>query len=279
MIVVAIDYQIALNAVAQRFKDDTTEKRSSQQIARDYLAKVVQSSVQLEEPSSANVSSFVDTNLFTDTVTLVTQTNNTNNSGSSNPNNTTEASSPSGQGSTNKSKPLTQTTVKQATPKTNVIKPIKDTDQEQAEFENLTTQYAFTNPRQLIRLRNAFQLFRHVYIAQENLEPTEHQLDDGSTAWVVEFKTVSQPILHMLFWVEYLHTLSARERKGLDIALGDQPEKWIAEKKPWPDKAILCANDVDYPIWFKRVEAFVLPAADAEYKAPEKATDAEDTIK
>jgi hypothetical protein len=61
---VAIDPRIAFQAVATHYEKLATKDRPKEQIARDYLSKIVQLPIRLREPSLEELGRFVDEKVF-----------------------------------------------------------------------------------------------------------------------------------------------------------------------------------------------------------------------
>ena len=64
IILIGVDHRIALNAVAQQYKDLAKGHRTKEDIARDYLGKIIQIPIRLERPSDVKLLKFTDQVLF-----------------------------------------------------------------------------------------------------------------------------------------------------------------------------------------------------------------------
>ncbi len=61
---IGIDHRIALAAIANQYNDLVSEGRSREDIARDYLGKIIQLPIRLDRPSSTDLERFVREHLF-----------------------------------------------------------------------------------------------------------------------------------------------------------------------------------------------------------------------
>ena len=67
VVLLALDGRMALQAVAYEFNDLATEVRSKEDIARDYLGKIIQLPIALRRPGADHVADFVRAGLFPET--------------------------------------------------------------------------------------------------------------------------------------------------------------------------------------------------------------------
>jgi hypothetical protein len=64
IVCLAIDHRIAFRAVEEQYHELADEVRSKQEIARDYLGKIIQLPIHLDRPGESAVAKFVDSALF-----------------------------------------------------------------------------------------------------------------------------------------------------------------------------------------------------------------------
>ena len=214
IILIGVDHRIALNAVAQQYKDLAKGHRTKEDIARDYLGKIIQIPIRLERPSDAELLKFTDQVLFEGVrqardkpnrpVAASTprqskpqaagddeQTGSTLAGGAATP----DTSQPP-KSSAYRWSPGSQGDQKepgrQPTTRVNLEEVLEDTPEEQEIFKKLLPEYRLDNPRQLIRLLNSYRLLK-VFGAQ--------RAQSGETGVPED----PQQLMRMLFWLEKLN--------------------------------------------------------------------------
>lgn len=66
VLVFAVDYRLLFDAIAERLHDKAADASKINTLSREFLAKILQLSVQLPEPSSASVARYIEKALFDD---------------------------------------------------------------------------------------------------------------------------------------------------------------------------------------------------------------------
>jgi hypothetical protein len=282
-VIIAIDDRIAFRAVAEHYKDLAEPKvRSKEEIARDYLSKIIQLPVNLYAPWPNEVETFISDALFK----LVTETQNeapppetaSQASGNRQPQTMQTSSSAEARKAEVKAAetdaPSTETPLRQST--STPLEPpaeetgdglLPDTVFERDLFVELTHEFGFHNPRKLIRLRNSYRWlkgYRHSSRA--------HQLKHS----------LARELMLGLFWYEYLYQRKLHERQFAELTLWLWPanvdpwEKWAEEKLksgqfvPVPVRAARRFSEMfgmgeyasAYSQLMKTVELVVLPNAE-----------------
>lgn len=222
IVVIAIDYRIAFAAVANHYAELADDDRSKEDIARDYLGKIIQLPVELAKPQSMR--KFIRERLFptadeeeTDRLARDKEFQSLDEMSGSmvDAAEEREAESAAEAAKTPQEGERRQDGVEDAAPS---VEPasvqssqVSDDDdlipQLMAEtpldcrfFEFWTGNFKFTNPRQLIRLRNSYRL----------LTQLEHVRGTGDS---------DKQRMAMLFWLELLHQKSEAERKQYEDVL------------------------------------------------------------
>ncbi|MCH8823111.1 MAG: hypothetical protein IH984_06335 [Planctomycetes bacterium] len=222
IVVIAIDYRIAFAAVANRYADLADDIRSDGDIARDYLGKIIQLPVELPEPTS--MCQFIRERLFStadkEETERLSRDKNWQSLGeklesyfpedyegkTESPEQTTAEAEENTIDASMSSYP--------ADDKRDISEPDSDlipelmpeSPEDCRRFEFWTGNFEFNNPRQLIRLRNAYRL-----LTQLDSDRHEENTDNQRMA--------------MLFWLEFLHQKSTTEQNQYEDLL-------IKPKKP-----------------------------------------------
>ena len=172
IVVIAIDHRIALNAVAAHYKGVADKKRDEHAIARDYLGKIIQLCVRLEEPGENEMQRFIAERLFTAVnqaevrklrsdsryqttfekigTYFADRKENNNKHASEKPTDTSRTGV-----SLFHSEVFTAGQVEVVRRSFEIM---KETADDQLCFERWARAFNFTNPRQLLRLRNTYRL-------------------------------------------------------------------------------------------------------------------------
>ncbi|MCP4994441.1 MAG: hypothetical protein GY934_11740 [Gammaproteobacteria bacterium] len=223
-VILAIDDRIAFQAVAEHYRalaDDGG--RSKEEIARDYLGKIIQLPINLYQPWPWEVNSFIREYLF--------------------PVNT-------GENKATTSSPSNHFPGEEVSFDPQLM---KDTAFEQEHFIAVTTQLGFHNPRQLIRLRNSYRLlkgyrhnrkegqlrpqlleelmwglFWHEYLYQQNRERRQqaelviwhweqHTEWQQRAAYNEAEKIDNPPAVNMARWLTQWHTIAERDQNYIEL--------------------------------------------------------------
>lgn len=179
IVMIGIDHRIAFKAVEGHYEElaDGTGNRSAAEIARDYLAKIIQLPVRLIPSNKTDLKRFINRGLFFNAVEQR----------KSEPEKKPTRNSGLQPGSTGP-RDLDNDAVE---PPTDFGPEVVETIVERDKFYGLAVIYEYTNPRQLLRLRNSYR-FLKVLNQQE------------------QFK--EELIMHMLFWQEFLHNWQMKTR-------------------------------------------------------------------
>jgi hypothetical protein len=252
MVIVALDERICLRAVAHEYESLTTPQRSENEIARDFLAKIVQLPIRLEPPTS--LENFLAHDLFREdgpfTAARVSEAAQT-------PRPTTRAGDGHEPAQVPNEEERAQDELRQATGHYSssdvsagaarlLRETMRETTQEREEFERLAKAAMVRNPRQLRRLRNTYRF----------IKTTAARLD-----W--------RKLMAMLFWQECLHVLNAEQfgsyqgRPVLPLPL-DYPLPEALAKAT----ALLFDSDEEFREYREAVVVAVLPRLDAPVANP-----------
>ena len=276
IVVIAIDYRIAFAAVANHYADLADDDRPKETIARDYLGKIIQLPVELPDPKSMR--KFIRDRLFatadkaeTDRLAQVRELRSfaeefdaifegdqaVDSESSAVAPHTLDAPEAYEQAIDSPSSSASMTT------DTNALIPrlMPETPRDCRLFEKWTSGFSFTNPRQLIRLRNSYRLLTQLGHA------VDHEISDDQH-------------MAMLFWLEFLHQKKEEVRKqyedvlippegatvdGLTIPERDLIDQEIAGLGIRPQLAAGLGSELEmqrlnYSRLKRRVSRFVLPA-------------------
>ena len=211
--IVATDDGVAMQAIAEQYREVADETRSASVLARNYLGKLFQASIALNNPSRATIRKFVETWLFPE-------------AGESSHRQKPEASvqipETQTQSQSESSSPLYNKLVEDPALSSDsgaiTIEQVlqidmRDTNRDKSMFIDLADLFEINNPRQLIRLRNSYRLakaFNRIRRYDENL--TEFGLSK---------------IMTLMFWEEYLRTQTTETREFAQVAIhsNDQIDK------------------------------------------------------
>ena len=190
IVVIGIDHRIAFRAVESHYRElaDGEGNRSAAEIARDYLAKIIQLPVRLVPSNKIELKRFVGKGLFPNAVEHRTI------EPSKEP--VIDIAVGGGEGAGGEQ---TDDDVRES-PK-DFGPEVVETITERDKFYELAVMYKYTNPRQLLRLRNSYR-FLKVLNQRKGFEE--------------EF------IMKMLFWQEFLHNWPMKARGGCMAVLADK---------------------------------------------------------
>ncbi len=159
IVMIGIDYRIAFKAMENYYEKLGDKKRDASEIARDYLGKIIQLPVRLMHSSPEEVRKYIEERLFPDAQGMedIEKDGDKDLEGG-----VTEPSKPKKEiieteGEEDKVRIPDDKKVEE--PKS-VEEILKDTTIERDMFSNLAQRFNFTNPRQLLRLRNSYRFLK-----------------------------------------------------------------------------------------------------------------------
>ncbi|WPJ96552.1 P-loop NTPase fold protein [Coraliomargarita algicola] len=238
IVIVGIDERIAFKAMGEAYKDyaDVAHGRTKEDVARDYLGKIIQIPIRLDTPSSKGLETFIDDKLFPKeqrvqkaSPPVVTEPLEGGMGPSGfDPDAFQEGMAPFGdlmreevpdldeqldeaqRLAENEKAAAELEKQKQAQAEQEARKQaeleewnrlqrehMRESDEEVAAFIQLSSCFNFSNPRQLVRLRNTYRLLKALY--PNKLKPKE--IADGPTE--SHYPEGEYSLLMMLFWLEF----------------------------------------------------------------------------
>lgn len=246
-VIIAIDHRIALSALAHHYQhltdnmlDDTKidkKPRGKYDIARDYLGKIIQLPINLDQPDQKAVSSYIK-HLFKGVLYKAPARDES--SSFPNPDIDLNFRSPDETDASRfqNSDELAKQNATESPPAKNQT--MKHSLTERQKFVELADLFNFHNPRQLKRLHSSYRLLR---------------------AYLLTGEIKNLRYMSGLFWFEYLYSLQRGKRttriKELDECFKDRREG-TAEICKYRE---LFTNSNDYDEIKRLVEPFVLPQA------------------
>ena len=246
-VVLAMDDRIAFRAIARHYRGVSGDGRSSEMVARDYMGKLIQLTINLPRPQSSELKSFINGKLFdvkTEAgVEALIKSLNVNkislNESAENESTVNKAEVEQQVGkqmdkqidkSGEEVKDSTDTEQSQFTISANselpadiqnnlnavgvnpkqevdrelVRQSMEDSSDELQWFERLIEILGFYNPRQLIRLKNAYRFLKGVnYYTYKEQSSIDH----------------NKAMMYSLMWCEYLYQLPVDIRRHQEVAL------------------------------------------------------------
>lgn len=284
VVVLGIDPRIAFQAMALQYEDFAEPQRSKEEIARDYLGKIIQVPIRLRRPSPDELDGFVSERLFAGAT--ASSNDDAGNAtvrggqaaatvhidGSTGPRGSEGATSPVGAsvlGGTGSlaARPFdasVSTPGSSAAPaaarslRLHLAEVMRPDDKEREIFQGLVRAFGFYNPRQLIRLFNSYSLLKLFAATRRAAGEPEASRDR---------------LMRTLFVEELVHESPAPLRQDLEAALASvRPRSGLS-----PDLAARVAAVRSLPAlgrsvigdraWRDFVRLVVLPAA-ADDSAP-----------
>ncbi len=155
IVMIGIDYRIAFKAMENYYEKLGDEERNKSDIARDYLGKIIQLPVRLMHSNPEEVRKYIEKRLFPDAQVMedIEKDGDKDLEGG-----VTEPSKPKkDEGEEDKVRIPDDKKVEE--PKS-VEEILKDTTIERDMFSDLAQRFNFTNPRQLLRLRNSYRFLK-----------------------------------------------------------------------------------------------------------------------
>ena len=259
-VIIAIDHRIALAALAHHYEylaDKKTELttsdytiRSKFDVARDYLGKIIQLPVNLDQPDDPAVKSYIN-HLFDKLVHGASPANKTINDEHGGIENTVPTQDPASTGTgvlsdVEKSKNVSEKISDDKSPaekkgeETAENTTMLHTIEEHDNFERLSVLMNFNNPRQLKRLHSSYRLLR-AYANSHN-------------------QAENLRLMNGLFWFEHLYSMDCTKANKLETKLRKRLE---AKTKTESDRKYdgLFETIDEYNLVASRVTPFVLPQA------------------
>ncbi|MCP4257251.1 MAG: DUF4062 domain-containing protein [Planctomycetes bacterium] len=184
IVMIGIDHRIAFKAMENYYRKlgDGKGDRRSIEIARDYLAKIIQLPIRLSTSSSGEILKYIDKRLFPDALEIDSVKQPDINLGKEiSPTEVTQGEFDS---EDLKLKPELAEAVATAKPKS-AEEILKDTAADRNMFYDLTQEFHFMNPRLLLRLRNSYRFLKVL-----------------DSAEVFDRKS----LMRMLFWQDFLNS-------------------------------------------------------------------------
>lgn len=206
--VIGIDHRIAFRAVEKQYQDLADDERTSSDIARDYLGKIIQLPISLSKPSEKELDKFIRSSLFKgidineeerqgmkiistdqdergELIETVDETI---------PTKSTSFSVEQYGGSVNKESNFKNKM------ETFSSQDMQETTDEMNHFSKLCHLFEMNNPRQLIRLKNCYRLLK--------------RLSTGSEFWKEK--------MTMLFWLDFLYAQKRESRIAIEKCFANQ---------------------------------------------------------
>ncbi len=259
VVIIGIDHRIAFRAIEIQYSDLADDVRTSSDIARDYLGKIIQLPIQLPKPALEN---FIINELFKGVLKTGSSKNDPPIDGSKETNTNVDNLVKSENTDSNRKKHIsektTSNTPNQSTRKgdnstkqsegvkrIDILTEMVETPNEVEYFTELVDLFKFSNPRQLTRLRNCYRLLKGL------------EQDTGKKTML------------MLFLLEYYYSLHQDERE--DLKNDDN----------YPDFSKLCTTESEiskviekefleratYESYLRKVSYVVLPHSESQDRA------------
>ncbi|MEL0621610.1 P-loop NTPase fold protein [Marinomonas arenicola] len=279
IVVIAVDQRIALAALALNYKELATQHHieDPRLIARDYLAKIIHLPIVLTEPDEVSVSGYLE-HLWEQTSS---PESNTPNERDDNPNkdtadNNDETSLIEGveqeEKTTQRANAPFPNTVLLSTDATETDSQIEEATEHKQPVEQLTKlqkqafkfwirHFELSNPRQIKRLNNSFNLLRNFYSEDEISDKIT--TEEGGTEHAF-------PMMVTLFAFEYLNNLDGmQERHSLKKLIKkekadskDANNEYPTGHKITPLVIELANLSLENTTMIQGIEPFVLPGID-----------------
>ncbi len=276
IVVIGIDNRILFNAVGNYFEKLADESRSKEDIARDYLGKIVQIAVTLDRPSEDGIKSFIKEALFPED--SIQKKDLKNDKPEENPRELAKKNNlsaireaykiedseiegmknPISEGNTQKLDLKKQDEnllkkrgqIQEPEQQEDALKKeMKFSAEEVEQFEMLALKFGFRNPRQLLRMKNSYSLAKLIHTLR-GVEKGNHS-----------------NLMILLFWLEFkgqwpkksgevikeLEVKSSLEHSDSVVnAVMDEMREFEINREGKSQK---------YPILYELVKRFVLPTA------------------
>ena len=292
IVVIAVDQRIALAALALNYKELATQHHieDPRLIARDYLAKIIHLPIVLTEPDEASISSYLkhlwDTTSSQESeeTTTVPDKKQSKEEGNTDKLKDSNPVEPDEKANQTKSTPLpnientqpdtnnTNASTEEKTPETTRnIKLIEQlTESQKRAFTYWLKHFELSNPRQIKRLNNSFNLLRNFY-SGEDKEPVEVTTEEAGSEHAF-------PMMVTLFVFEYLNNLDDMQKRQKlkqlinkeSDDLTEKEEAYLTDYKITPLVIELANLSLKNTTMILGIEPFVLPGIDMIDKTAEK---------
>jgi hypothetical protein len=286
IVVIAVDQRIALAALALNYKELATQHhiKDPRLIARDYLAKIIHLPIVLTEPDEASVLGYLESLWKTDGSQKseepkskaetgdkldYSQTKSADHSQvpSSLPIATTSNQTESTASITqlNTSEPLSESDNRQA-----IIHKVRQVEQltkrQKQAFSYWLNHFELSNPRQIKRLNNSFNLLQNFYDQDKIID--EITVKDAGTEHAF-------PMMVTLFAFEYLNNLDDMQKRYTlkklinvgNAIFSEEQKKFLTDNKITPLVTKLVNHKLNNTKMAKAVDPFVLPGVDMNYQS------------
>jgi len=205
VVMIGIDHRIAFKAVEKTYRELEDGSRSKADIARDYLGKIIQLPVRLTAAGPEKIQNFINNKLYPNAIEVIKEIKPV----PAKPVPQRPEPSPHERDEglelppPKPIEPGIEPKI-QAPPtekKAKIEEAMRETTDERDRFYELVKKYGFSNPRQLLRLRNCYRLLKALNRQEEYQTET---------------------LLSMLFWQEFLHLWPRKVRDGCMAAIKDK---------------------------------------------------------
>ena len=212
IVMIGIDHRIAFKAVEKTYEELGDSCRSEADIARDYLGKIILLPVRLTRTEKSELKDYVDQKLYLDAIQIPKEPL----AGSTTDFKVEDADrdfapESSETDSLDPAKTTSPTTLKEGGKEQTIEEAMRETTEERDHFYALAVNFEFSNPRQLLRLRNCYRLLKAL---------------NSQKGYQIE------SLLPMIFWQEFLHGLRREER---DFCMASLKDKGYIEKIRYRD--------------------------------------------
>ncbi|HEY3433228.1 MAG TPA: P-loop NTPase fold protein [Rhodocyclaceae bacterium] len=201
---VAIDEQMAFAAVEKHYDQFGATDRPPAKIAREYLAKVLQTSIKLPEIQDTDIERFVEDSLFSEIGKDRQKSTHESTTGES----TSQPITPNANSVLDSAYPSVNTSAEDSRAQTIAIPLQSALVEEMRLFQTLAIIYSFRNPRLMGRLHLSWRLLKALYFRGK----------------AYRFEQI-ETNMRLLFWREYCLQQDAESRPKLDdwLASGCKP--------------------------------------------------------
>jgi hypothetical protein len=226
---ICIDHRIAFKATGEHYQkvgggEGGQKTVEIARIARDYLGKIIQLPIRLQEPTARGLEAFIDGRLFPniDTTGKTPEIPGPVEPLPDESITVSEEKLPQDEDETVKSPPseadlsteTTETEIEEITEEE-----MQDTREERDEFYDMAKKFGFTNPRQLLRLRNCYRLIKALELQKARKEKIELGFE------------VLKRFMRMLFWQEFLYNRSKLLRQAcVNVLYGNIDAETISDE-------------------------------------------------
>ncbi|MCB9952107.1 MAG: hypothetical protein H6824_14090 [Planctomycetaceae bacterium] len=280
IVVIAIDPRIALKAIAEHYEklaDDpkSGKGRTKEEIARDYLGKIIQLPVQLSPPHPVNLEEFIQQRLFPDV--KMSETAETSGGDTSESDSTGERKAAvSGTYTPNQENPGDDPPLPVAVAAGEELPPVverypqkedprpiptaeedahilQETPDEVRLFTRLADGLDIHNPRRLTRLRNSYRLLKFIVAEKPSLY-------DGTPVEDSDEMARCTFLLNALFWFEFIGQCSQEDRdlckQYFEKGNTNLPKVMY---QTWKDQEVADIRTARSSPLFRQIQSLVLP--------------------